>query len=151
MTDGLKIFNLFCEILDAIGDEYKKNEENLTITTVNCDEDLPVAVKITVDEENELVKLRAFFPARFCKKNLTLGALAVCFANDKNIDGCFEYNISTGKIYFRCVNSYKNCKISWGLLEGMLRHAQEAVRDNNDDFAKLDSGELSPEEYFGVD
>lgn len=154
MTDAEKLtkakttFTTLCSALDKDEWHYKKDEEELTIECGARGEDLPIELIIRVDADRQLVSLFSPMSFEIKEDNRLDVAVAISYINNKLVHGCFDYNINTGKIFFRMPNSFVDSTLGEEVFRYMLYCACKTVDEYNDKFLMLSKGMLSLEKFL---
>ena len=142
------VFGLIRQMLDAHDWRYQPDEENLKIKTGARGDDLPMEMVLYVDEKLDRVQLIS--PLLFDvqeDKRLDM-AIAICNCNNGMVQGCFDYDISDGSIFFRMSNSYADSTIDPELFYHMLMIACITVDQYNDQLMMLGKGIISIEQFL---
>lgn len=143
------IFDTICSTLDNHEWNYEKNEEHFVIGCTARGDDLPMDLTIRVDAERGVVMLYSKMPFPIPEdKRLDL-AVAISALNNKLADGCFDYNIASGEIFFRLTNSYIDCTLSEAVFDYMLYCGCQVVDEYNDTFLMIAKGMCSLEQFLG--
>ena len=75
-------------------------------------------------------------------------AIAICDCNYAMVQGCFDYSITEGRIFFRMSNSYADSEISEDLLHEMLMIACITIDEYNDRLLMLNKGIISIQQFL---
>ncbi|MBR6742530.1 MAG: hypothetical protein IKM09_03700, partial [Clostridia bacterium] len=75
-------------------------------------------------------------------------AIAVTALNNRLVDGCFDYDIKSGHMFFRMTNSFIDSRLDEEVFAYMLFCACKTIDDYNDKFLMLDKGMLSLEQFL---
>ena len=145
---ALKIYGDICDVLDGKGWRYTKKEENLVIVITVHGEDLEMSLVIKVDADRELVSIVSPMPFTMDENKRVEGAIATCAATYTLADGSFDYDLMSGKIYFRLTSTYRGCDIGEGLLEYMIDVSLSTIDNYNDKFMALNKGYIGVEAFF---
>ena len=154
MTDdkGLKqakaVYSALCEMLDARGWHYNKNEQELNISCQAQGDDLPIELLIEIDVKRSLISLLSPMPFTIPEKRRAALAVAVSRANNGMVDGSFDYSYTGGKIVFRQTSSYLESLIGKNLFEYMLMCACYTIDEYNDKFLLVAKNEMSTAEIL---
>lgn len=149
--DGAAAFKVVCDTLDAEEFNYEKDEEKLVVFCGAKGEDIPMELVIRVDEESSLLYAFSKMPFAVAEDKRMDLILAVCMANDKLINGSFDYNISDGTIIFRIDNRLVGCDVTPEMVKYLMYTAFATVDDYNDKFFMLNKGLLTLEQYLSSD
>ncbi len=138
--------------LDATWVLGHRDDEVLPIDALN--RELQAAGKISrwsfihIDAERELVRMMSQLPFTFSEAKRLDGAIATSQANYKLVDGNFDYDFATGKIFFRLTSSFRGSLISKDLLNYMIDGSCYMVDEFNDKFLMIDKGLLTVDDVF---
>lgn len=142
------VYKSLCQMLDDRGWRYQKKEESLSIVCGVQGDDLPMAIKITVDAKRDLVTLLSGMPFDVPAKRRDALAVAVSKANYGIVDGSFDYNYLTGEIGFRLTASYRESLIGKNMMAYMLAVSCNTIDEYNDKFLAVAKSEMSVEEIL---
>lgn len=142
------IFSTLCQALDKNDWRYKKDEEDLSIECGAQGDDLPIELKIRVDAERQLVLLISFLPFAISEEKRIDVAIAVSTINNVLVDGCFDYDVSSGKLLFRMTNSFMDSMLSEEVFTYLLLCSCKTIDDYNDKLLMLSKGLLSIEQFI---
>lgn len=143
-----QIFDFVCDMLDEDDWNYTKDEEGLAIETGARGEDLPIEFIIRVDAERNMILLLSQLPVTVKEDKLLDMSVAVSIANYGLVDGSFDYNIVSGKIYFRMTNSFIDSTVSKDLIMYLILCSCKTIDDYNDKFLMLSNGTISLEKFI---
>jgi len=141
-------FATLCKYLDEQEWHYNKNEEKLSIECGARGEDLPMDFTIKVDVDRMLVLLLSHLPFKIGEDKRLEAAVAVCAINNVAVDGNFDYDISTGNIFFRITNSFLESQLDEDVFQYMLQLSCQFVDKYNDRFLMLSKGMLTLEKFL---
>lgn len=136
-----------CQALDAHKWRYKKHEEDLVIECGAQGDDLPIELNIRVDADRMLVLLLSHMPFVINEDKRLDVAIAVSAINNVLVDGCFDYSVASGRMFFRMTNSYIESKIGEDVFAYMVFCACKTIDDYNDKFLMLAKGLMSVEQF----
>jgi len=144
-----EIYEGICRVLDSKNWRYTRKDEDLSIIlTVNGD-DLAMDLIIMTDAERELVRIVSPLPFAMNEDKRIEGAIATCAITYKLADGSFDYDLDTGKIYFRLTSSFRGgCNIGDKLLEYMVDISLYTIDKYNDQLMALNKGYVKVESFF---
>lgn len=142
------VFATLCQALDNHEWHYTKDEEKLSIECGAQGEDLPMEINIHVDTERLLVLLLSHIPFAIQEDKRLDVAIAISAINNTLVDGCFDYNVASGAIFFRMTNSFIESKISEEVLTYMLMCSCSTIDDYNDKLLMLSKGMVSIEQFL---
>lgn len=144
------VFETICRTLESEDWHYQADEEKLMIGCSARGDDLAMDINIKVDAERSIVMLFSQLPFPIQEdKRLDL-AVAIAALNNNLADGCFDYNISNGAIYFRLTNSYIDSTLSQAVFSYMLYCACQTIDDYNDKFLMLAKGMFPLEQFLAM-
>ena len=103
-----KMYNIFCQTLDAIDLKYTEEEEDLRIRLSARGEDLPMELVIRMNVEMQLVQIISRIPCEMPEDKRIDGAIAISAINNKMVNGCFDLDLSDGVIFFRMSSSFRD-------------------------------------------
>ena len=146
--EGREVFETFCAAMQEDDWNFTPHEEDLVITCGAKGEDLPIEIMVRVDSQRKLLTVLSRMPLVFPEDKRVDGNLAVCVANNGMVHGCFDFDNSSGKVYFRMSNSYRGCKVSKALCLYMLYCACSSVDAYNDKLLMLSKGFISLEQFI---
>lgn len=143
-----RILDTARKVLDEKGWHYDAREEDNVLFCELRSDDFPIDIKFIVNEKLELAILYSKIPVTISEGKRVEAAVAVNMVNNILVDGCFEYHIDTGIIYFRLTNSFTDTDLSGSLINTMIMRSCGVVDDYNDRFFMLDKGVLSLEDFI---
>lgn len=135
-----QVYYDLCKMLDGEGWKYKKNVEELRIECGARGEDLPIELNIKVDAERQLVMVLSHLPYRIPEDKRIDIAIAVSVVNNRLVDGCVDYDITTGNLFFRMTNSYMDSTIGGEVYKYLLYCACQTIDSFNDRLLMLSKG-----------
>lgn len=142
------VFDSVCQMLDGQGWKYDRNDEELRIDTGVSGDDLPMKLVILVDAERQLVTLISHIPFAVAEDKRVEMAVAVSVVNNRLVDGCFDYNILGGDIFFRITNTYRESILGEEMFKYMLYAACNMIDEYNDKFLMIAKGIISLEQFI---
>ena len=145
---AMKIYGDICDVLDAKGWNYTRRDDDLAIVLSVRGNDLEMDLLIRVDSERQLVSIVSPMPFAMSDEKRIDGAIATCAATYKLADGSFDYDVTSGKIYFRLTSTYRGCDIGEGLLEYMVDVSLSTIDVYNDKFMALNKGYIDIKSFF---
>ena len=128
-----KVYNDFCAMLDEHHWTYDKRD-NLVIETGARGDDLGMDISIKVDADRQLVILHSPMPFTVPDNMRKEMAVAVSCANHGMVDGDFDYDYETGKIYFRLTTSFRDSLVSKEVFAYVIGVSCNTIDDYNDKF-----------------
>lgn len=149
LTKAKETFAKLCQTLDSREWRYKKDEEGLSVECGAQGEDLPMEITIRVDADRMLVLLISHLPFVIQEDKRLDTAVAVSTINNMLVDGCFDFDIRTGHMFFRMTNSFIESELSEELFMYLLLCSCKTIDEYNDKFLMLAKGMLSIEQFLG--
>lgn len=143
-------FATLCNTLDKNDWRYKKDEEKLSIDCGAQGDDLPMDISVEVDVDRMLVMLLSHLPFVVQEDKRLDVAIAVSAVNYALVDGCFDYDVASGHMFFRMTNSFIESKISEDVFAYMLFCSCQTIDEYNDKFLMLAKGMLSIEQFLSL-
>ena len=144
------VYERICQTLDAHDWKYQSNEEKLMIACSARGDDLPMELNIRVDPERSVVMLFSQLPFAIQEDKRLDIAVAVTAINNMLADGCFDYNISDGSLFFRMTNCFIDSIPGQGVFAHMLFASCQIVDEYNDKFLMLAKGMLPLEKFLAT-
>lgn len=148
LTQAKRAYRKFCEMLDDQNWKYNKDDEKLSITTGASGEDLPIDIRVNVDQGKQLVTLLSQLPYSVPEESRVLMAVAVTAANYSMVDGSFDYNLANGKIIFRMTTSIRGSLVGKDVYEYMLYVSCKTVDMYNDKFLMVMKNQMPLEDFI---
>jgi len=148
LTKAKKVFATLCAALDSIDWHYDKDEDDLTIESGARGDDLPMDVNFKINSERQISILFSKLPYKIEESQRLALALAVAKVNNAMVDGFFDYDITTGNIYFKLTSSFVDCEVSEELFLYMLRLSLAMIDEYNDKFLMLSKGVISITDFL---
>ena len=148
MAKARQVFDILCSALEKHDWKFKADAEKLEVRTGARGEDLPMELVLQVDTKLERVLLIS--PLLFevkDDKRLDM-AIAISACNHGMVQGCFDYDISDGSMFFRMSNCYADSYIGEELFYHMLMVACITVDRYNDKLMMLGKGLMSIEQFL---
>ena len=148
MARAQKTYETLCAALDAQNWKYKRDDEHLRIESGAQGDDLPMDFFITVDADRQILRLISRLPFVISEdKRLDL-AIAANAVNNCLVDGSFDFDLSTGRVYFRLTSSFIESDIGQDLIIYMLMVACHTIDEYNDKFLMLGKGMMKIEDFL---
>ena len=148
ISSAKNTFATLCSMLDNNEWKYEKDEENLCIDCGAQGEDLPIPIKIRIDAERQIILLLSLIPFSVNEDKRMETAVAVSIVNNLLVDGSFDYDITTGDLYFRMTNSFIDSDISEEAFKYMLYCSCMTIDEYNDKFLMLSKGLLPLDSFL---
>ena len=133
--------------LDEEGIEYSKDEENLSISCMTHKFGLHIDFIFKVNVENMSVLLVFELHCIIKKDRIEDLAAAVCFINNFTANGCFDFDIDNGKIFFRMANCFFDSLIGKEAYEYMINCLLNMLDEYSEQFKLLAEGSISLDEF----
>ncbi len=152
--DELKLQNAktaytkLCESMDALEWNYTKNEENLVIECSARGEDLPMDLVIRCDVEMQLIQIFSHLPFSVPEDKLLDFAVVISVINNKMVDGCFDYYITDGNLFFRMTNSFMDNTLSFETIKYLVFCSCATIDSYNDKLLMVAKGMLTMEQFL---
>ena len=150
LEQAKNVFETLCQAFDKHGWHYNKDEEELSIECGAQGEDLPMKITIKVDADRMLAMLISHIPFVIQEDKRLDVAIAVSVINNSLVDGCFDYDIASGSIFFRMTNSFLESKIGEEVFAYMLLCSCQTIDEYNDKFLMLAKGMISIEQFLAT-
>lgn len=145
---GKEMYQIVCDALDARDWRYGKDEEKLLVHYGVNGDDIPMDFILYVDAERQLIRLMSPMKMKMSEDKRVEGAIATCVASYGMADGCFDYDMTEGRIVFRLVASYRESRIGQGLIQYMISCAIAMVDHYNHQFLALDKGMIDIQKFM---
>lgn len=142
------IYKKICELLENNKWSYTKDEENLRIVLTTRGEDLPIDIRIKVDQERQLILLLSPMPFIIPEDRRLDIAIATNAVNNIMVDGSFDFNVKNGSMFFRITNSFIESEIGNEVLNYLLIVSCFSIDEYNDKFLMLSKGMMSVEDFI---
>lgn len=143
-------FGTLCQALDKHEWHYQKDEEKLSIECGAQGDDLPMEITVRVDADRMLIMLISHMPFVIQEDKRLDAAIAVSAINNVLIDGCFDYDVASGHMFFRMANSFLESKISEEVFSYMLFCSCQTIDEYNDKILMLAKGMISIEQFLST-
>lgn len=145
---ALRTYQTLCQMLDSEGWHYDKDDERLSIYCTAQGEDLPIDIRMTVNEQVQTISLISRLPFVVSEEKRMEVAVASTVVNNRLVDGSFDFDLQNGRMYFRITNSFMDCELSKEAFRYILFCACGTIDDYNDKFLMLDKGMLTLESFM---
>lgn len=142
------VFSTLCQALDNHDWRYKKDAEKLVVECGARGDDLPMDITVKVDVDRMLVLLLSHLPYVVQEDKRLDIAIAVSAINNVLVDGCFDYDLASGHMFFRMTNSFIESTIGEEVFSYMLFCSCQTIDEYNDKFLMLAKGMLSIEQFL---
>ncbi len=114
-------------------------------------EDMPMTLHIILRTDRQIASVLSVMPFLIAEEHRSDAAIAVAAANHGLIDGSFDLNLNTGEIRFRLTSCYIGSVLSEPLFSYLMFVSAETIDRYNDRFMKLNSGEMTLEQFLEAD
>ena len=141
-------YAMVCKMLDNNDWKYQADPEKMRITCGARGDDLPIEVVIDVDAKRQIVFLLSQIPVVVAEDKRLDIAVAISTINNDMVHGCFDYNLSSGRIYFRMVNSFAGSELGQDALYYLLMCTCQTVDQYNDKLLMLGKGLMTLEQFL---
>ncbi len=148
LTRAKKVFETLCAALDKHNWHYTKNEENLSIDCSAQGEDLPMDINIRVDTDRQLIMLLSHLPFVISEDKRLEVAIATSVANNDMVDGSFDFDVTSGHMFFRLTSSFIESDIGTELITYMLMVSCSTIDAYNDKFLMISKGMMSIQDFI---
>lgn len=148
LTRAKKVFETLCAALDKHKWHYTKNEENLSIDCSAQGEDLPMDINIRVDTDRQLIMLLSHLPFVISEDKRLEVAIATSVANNDMVDGSFDFDVTSGHMFFRLTSSFIESDIGTELITYMLMVSCSTIDAYNDKFLMISKGMMSIQDFI---
>ena len=145
---ALAVFKTLCKTLDDGEWPYEKNDEKLSISTSARGDDLPMDINIVVDAERQAIVLFSNLSFAIPEDKRLDFAIAISAINNLLVGGNFDFDISSGSLYFRMTNCFIDSEIGCGLFDYMMKASCFIIDDYNDKLLMLAKGLVSIEDFI---
>ena len=149
---ALKLYKTLVGMMDAKDMKYDKKEEDLLVLSGFKTDDFPVEFFIRLDAERDLAVFMSKLPFSMPEDKRVDGAIAVCVANNGMVNGSFDYDVSTGDIWFRLITTFSgDMDLSQEAFEYIIHVAVGTIDKYNDRFFMLSKGMMNIQEFIEKD
>ena len=126
-----KVFKLIQDAMDGMKWKYNVKDEYHIETGARGD-DLPIELNVSVDPDKALIMVISHIPVVVSEDKRIDVAMAVTYINNILVNGCFDYDISSGYCFFRMCNSYLDSYIGADVVKYMLLVSCQTIDEYND-------------------
>jgi len=144
-------FEALCRTMDANNWKYKRDEESLSIQCGVQGDDLPMEIVVNVDAKRSVVVLFSRIPFQVPEDKRLQLAVAVSVVNNRLVDGSFDFDVKSGKMFFRLTNSFMDSTLGSDVFTYMLAVSCNTIDEYNDKFLMLSKGMLSLEQFLAAE
>ena len=143
-------FITLCKTMEHHEWNCHKNEEQLYIECAAQGEDLPMDITVFVDPNKLVAVLLSRLPFAIPENICLDAAVAVSVINEHLVDGCFDFDLSTGNMFFRVTNSFMESTVSEDVFSYMLMCSCATIDEYNDKILMLAKGLISIEQFIAM-
>ncbi len=137
-----------CAMLDDKEWHYNKNNEMFMIDCTANGDDLPMDISIRIESDLQIVSLISRLPLTAPDDKKLDFAVAISVINNNLIDGNFDFDIDSGKLYFRMTSSYIGSKLDKDVFSYILMFSCQIIDEYNDKLFMLAKNMLSLEDFL---
>ena len=145
---ALEVFNGLCRTFEKYDWQYEKEETKLTLRGGAVAADLPMEFDVIVEEDGMLVLLVSRLPFPVPEDRRRDMAVAVSVANSALADGCFDFDIRGGRLFFRMTSCFIDSTLGEDLFRYMLFASCRIIDEYNDKFFALSTGRMTIEGFI---
>ncbi|MBE6958174.1 MAG: hypothetical protein E7447_03355 [Ruminococcaceae bacterium] len=136
-------FETMCRTLDNNGWHYARDDEKLRLKCGARGDDLPIDLTLAIDAERMLIMVFSHLPGVIPEDKRLDTAVAVSVINNMLAHGCFDFDLSTGHLFYRMTNNFIESQIGEELFFYMLMATCNTVDEYNDKFLMLGKGMIT--------
>lgn len=148
MIQAKQVYQTLCKALDDNDWHYKKDDEKLKVECGARGDDLPMDLTIHVDADRQLIMLISHLPFVIAEDKRLDVAVAVSYINNMLVDGCFDYDVTSGHLFFRMTNSFIESQIHAAVCMYLIYCACQTIDEYNDKLLMVGKGMLSIEQFI---
>ena len=148
MEKAKQVYEAIISMLDKRNWSYDRHDEDLVISSGVKGDDLPINFILAVNAKNQVVSFLSRLPFTMSEEKMVDGAIACCIANNRLVDGSFDYDVTNGNITFRLTTCYRDSDISESVFEYMIMVASMTVDNYNDKFLMISKGMMSVDQLL---
>ena len=145
------VYENICQTLKSMNWKFDRQDDDLMIHCGIQGDDLPMDFYIFVNSEAQVVSLISPMPFKISEDKRIDAAVAVCLANYKLVNGCFDYDIGDGEIRFRIVSSFRDSVLGEELYKYMLLVSASTIDDYNEKFFMLSKGMITIQQFIELE
>lgn len=134
--------------LDSMKWKYTTFSKKLAVKYSVKGNDLPMEFVMKIDGENQLITVMSRLPIEVCEDKRVDVSLAVNHVNYKIADGNFDFDMTTGLVYYKVSASYQGSLIGDKLIEYLVNVSANTVDRYNDKFDAIVKDELSIDAFL---
>lgn len=154
MTDERKrrnaqqMFAVIRSALEQMGAQYGVDEERLAVQFTTRGADLPMDITMTSDLRRQMVVVISALPVEVNPDRRLDMAVAVAVANNTIVDGGFDYDLNSGRLFFRMNNSFIDCTHGEGLVRYLIECSCKVIDHYNERFEMLGTGVIDLQKFI---
>ena len=141
-------YELLCNTLTKLEFPFERKDEELCIISHVRGDDLPIDMLVSVEAEKQMVLVLSRMPLVVPEDKRLDMALAVSFVNNMLVDGCFDYDINSGRVTYRMTNSFIESRLSEGLFKYLVFGSCQVIDEFNDKFLMLAKDMISITQFI---
>lgn len=146
---SLKLYKKMLNYLDSKDWHYEKDDEELNIKCITQGDDLPIPVRMFLDDERDVLRFCSTMPFKVPEDKRIEAAVAIAATNYGLINGSFDYDFRDGEVTFRMTTTYiGDTVLDETVIEYMLIVSAKTIDDYNDKLYMFCKGSLSLKEYL---
>lgn len=141
-------FATVCKVLDAFELDYRHHEDTLKAVFRYAGDETIFDVQVQIEPNRSLILVHSpqTFEIPLEKRKMIAGAITA-LNYTLNIGG-FDYDFTTGKMYFRAVTSFQNSIIALATIQDLLATVVNTVEKYNPQMVKLVQEEISLQTFM---
>ena len=147
-NSGLRVYQQIKDYLDKRDFHYETHDDQLLIQLTVKGDDRPQPTIIRVIDERQVFQVLSPIPCVMPEDKLVDGALAVSVANDRMLNGSFDYNTVNGRIAYRVTQAFMGMEVSEECIEYVLNVAFFTTDKYNDKFFMISKGMMTLEQFL---
>lgn len=140
MVKAREVYEGLIDMFDARNWTYTRHDDDLVLSSGVKGDDLPIEFIVAVRAENQVVQLLSRLPFEIPENKRVDAACAICYVNNKILDGSFDYDLFEGKITFRLTSSYRDSELGSDLFGYMVDVSAATIDVYNDRLFMLAKG-----------
>ena len=144
-------FETFCAYFDGRGLKYDRNDGgdgNYSISISGKGKDLSMNFFIAISAKNELLSILSEMPFTFEQNKIVEGVIATTIVTDLLREGSFDFDIKSGRIFYRLTTSFNQMEVTKELCAHMFEISTYTVDRYNDKLFMVAKGAMSSEEFY---
>ena len=143
-----EVYDAVCKYLEAHNWPYHKTEEKFMIDCKAAGEDLPMDITIHLNPNVQILSIFSCLPFEIPEDKRLDFAVAVSVINNKLLNGCFDYDIHSGHVYYRMTNSFMESTLGDDAFTYLLFASCKIIDDYNDKLLMLAKNLISLEQFI---